>query len=68
MPAPGIHSFFERSETFADADPRIRAMYIWHGVEEIEHKGVAFDVLKNVAKLRPLRRIFVIWPRLAPPL
>lgn len=44
------HSFFDRPDVFAEADPRIRAMYIWHGVEEIEHKAVAFDVLKNVAK------------------
>ncbi|HET7796978.1 MAG TPA: metal-dependent hydrolase [Nevskia sp.] len=44
------HSFFERHEVFADADPRIRAMYLWHGVEEIEHKAVAYDVMKNVAK------------------
>lgn len=60
MTAIMAHSFFERSDTFAEADPRIRAMYIWHGVEEIEHKGVAFDVLKNVAKASYFTRIFAM--------
>lgn len=54
------HSFFDRPEIFADADPRMRAMYVWHGVEEIEHKGVAYDVLKNVAKASYFTRIFAM--------
>jgi len=33
-----------------DADPRIRAIYFWHAIEETEHKAVAFDVYKTVAK------------------
>ncbi|QHS08739.1 metal-dependent hydrolase [Sinimarinibacterium sp. NLF-5-8] len=43
------HTFFGNN-MFADADPRIRAMYAWHAVEEIEHKAVAFDVFRHVAK------------------
>lgn len=54
------HSFFDRPEVFANADPRIRAMYIWHGVEEIEHKAVAYDVLTNVAKASYFLRIGVM--------
>jgi predicted metal-dependent hydrolase len=50
MTAIMAHGFFERSEIFAEADPRLRALYVWHGVEEIEHKAVAFDVLTKTAR------------------
>ncbi|HUR41612.1 MAG TPA: metal-dependent hydrolase [Verrucomicrobiae bacterium] len=43
------HGFFG-SDMLVKADPRIRAMYAWHSVEEIEHKAVAFDVFEKVAK------------------
>lgn len=51
------HSFFNRSELLAGADRRIHAMYVWHGVEEIEHKAVAFDVMQKVAKTSYLTRV-----------
>lgn len=37
-------------ELLEDADPRIRAIYFWHAIEETEHKAVAYDVYKTVAK------------------
>jgi predicted metal-dependent hydrolase len=49
MTALMAHGFFS-TEMFERADPRIRAMYAWHAVEEIEHKAVAFDVFQKVAK------------------
>lgn len=49
MTALMAHGFFSTG-LFESADPRIRAMYAWHAVEEIEHKAVAFDVLQKVAK------------------
>ena len=50
------HGFFE-SNLLEKADPRIRAMYAWHAVEEIEHKAVAYDVFKKIAKGSYLTRI-----------
>jgi predicted metal-dependent hydrolase len=50
------HGFFE-SGILEKADPRIRAMYAWHAVEEIEHKAVAFDVFQKIAKAGYFTRI-----------
>ncbi|MES0873450.1 metal-dependent hydrolase [Sinimarinibacterium thermocellulolyticum] len=56
MTALMAHGFFGNG-MFADADPRIRAMYAWHAVEEIEHKAVAFDVYDKVARGGYWRRV-----------
>lgn len=56
MTAIMAHGFFERKEVLANADPRMRAMYAWHAMEEIEHKAVAFDVMDRIAKVGYLRR------------
>ena len=42
-------SLFERRELIEHADARIRAVWAWHAIEEVEHKAVAFDVLTRVA-------------------
>ena len=65
MTAIMAHSFMERRDLFEAADPRIRAMYLWHGVEEIEHKAVAFDVLTKIAKANYFQRISgLLWETL----
>lgn len=39
----------------AEAHPEIRRLLEWHAVEELEHKAVAFDVLKEVNPSYALR-------------
>jgi len=60
MTAIMAHSFFHRREVLEHADPRIRAMYAWHAVEEIEHKAVAYDVLTKVAKAGYFMRVLTM--------
>lgn len=43
----------------ADADPRMRALYLWHAVEEVEHKAVSWDVYERVAGGSYRRRLFM---------
>ena len=60
MTAIMAHSFFERKEVLQHSDPRMRAMYAWHAMEEIEHKAVAFDVMQKVAKVWYPRRVLAM--------
>jgi predicted metal-dependent hydrolase len=59
------HAFFDRRSILEKADPRMRAMYAWHSVEELEHKAVAFDVMRNIAKVGYFKRcaamLLVTW-------
>jgi uncharacterized protein len=48
--------FFERKELLETSDPRVRAMYAWHAIEEMEHKGVAYDVMIDYAKVGYFKR------------
>ncbi len=38
-----------RDRTMAGAHPVMRDLYEWHALEELEHKAVAFDVLRYVS-------------------
>lgn len=51
------HEFLGNRQLFAAADPRLRALFFWHAIEEIEHKAVAYDVMKDVAKVGYFTRI-----------
>lgn len=46
---------FLRQRILADAVPELRALFEWHFAEEIEHKHVAYEVLRKVAPAYPLR-------------
>lgn len=52
------HAFLGNQKLFAEADPRMRALYFWHAIEEIEHKAVAFDVMQGPAKVGYFTRVF----------
>ena len=39
----------DKNDMFDDADPVMRALFLWHGVEEVEHKAVAYDVYQTAA-------------------
>lgn len=43
-------SFVSRPEVFSAVDARMRAFYVWHLMEEIEHRAVCFDVFTQAAR------------------
>ncbi|MDO9236688.1 MAG: metal-dependent hydrolase [Aquabacterium sp.] len=57
MTAIMAHAFCERTDVLRKADHRMRAMYTWHAMEEVEHKAVAFDVMQKIAKVGYFRRV-----------
>jgi predicted metal-dependent hydrolase len=54
--AIGAFMMFGRKGIFDEADYRLRAMYAWHAMEEVEHKGVAYDVMQKYAGVGYFRR------------
>jgi predicted metal-dependent hydrolase len=52
------HSLFDKRDVMKEADHRVRAMYAWHAIEEVEHKGVAYDVMIDYAKVGYFERVW----------
>ncbi|MEB3415519.1 metal-dependent hydrolase [Alteriqipengyuania sp. WL0013] len=50
------HEFLANPQHFAGADEEVAAMWRWHAVEEIEHKGVAYDTYLHATKDWPAWR------------
>ena len=44
------HEFLANPRHFAGAEPETAAMWRWHAMEEIEHKGVAFDTYLHATR------------------
>lgn len=54
------HQFLVHPEQFAGSDSELADLWRWHAVEEIEHKGVAFDTLLHATReWTGLRRWFL---------
>ena len=50
-----------RSTMLGGADPRVAEVWLWHAVEETEHRSVAFDVYSRVGGC-PVRLRKTLWP------
>jgi len=38
----------QREYFFGEADRHVSSMWLWHLIEEIEHKNLAFDVYRHL--------------------
>lgn len=58
-------TFFARREVTEGGDSRVKAMFAWHAIEEMEHKSVVFDVMQAVTTIGYWRRcmamVYATW-------
>ena len=54
MTAVLAYDFLTKPERMAGMDPSIKPLLLWHSVEELEHKSVAFDLYMEVIGDRKL--------------
>ncbi|RJF89315.1 metal-dependent hydrolase [Oleomonas cavernae] len=52
--------FFAKKSTMANVEPHMKAMFAWHAIEEMEHRAVAFDVMKKIAKVGYFKRVWAL--------
>ena len=53
-------TFYRHKKTLANAHPYVRALLAWHAIEEMEHRDVAFDVMKQVGNVPEATRKFAL--------
>ncbi|WP_374664606.1 metal-dependent hydrolase [Acinetobacter sp.] len=53
-------TFFSQKQTLQNAHPYVRALFAWHAIEEMEHRDVAFDVMKQVGHVPEATRKFAL--------
>ena len=53
-------TFYSHKATLAEAHPYVRALFAWHAIEEMEHRDVAFDVMKQVGHVPEATRLFAL--------
>ncbi|MBU3847788.1 MAG: metal-dependent hydrolase [Candidatus Acinetobacter avistercoris] len=53
-------TFYSHKKTLREAHPYVRALLAWHAIEEMEHRDVAFDVMKQVGEVPELTRKFTL--------
>ena len=44
------HEFLANPKHFEKADPEVANMWRWHSIEEVEHKGVAYDTWNHATR------------------
>jgi len=54
--------FLEHDDILEKLDPKVRKLWLWHAIEEIEHKAVAFDLYKQVAGDGYFKRVRTMIP------
>ena len=53
-------TFYSKKETLQDVHAYVRALFAWHAIEEMEHRDVAFDVMKQVGDVPERTRKFAL--------
>lgn len=56
-----VADMLRHDDSFLGADPGIAELWYWHGIEEIEHKSVAFDVYQAAGGSLKDRRLVQIF-------